>query len=156
MIVASLLSFIQTEPSAFRAIFEDRPRQLVVRAQDLPKGEGVYYVFSPDVCAIRRVWRGKVNFRGKVYDFSQDNSAGEGKALYEVPSELLSPQDFAAPTQGGRDPVWKFLKPWDKVVSKTFSIEDWGPLYFAFDEKGDSDTLTIRLCIPSAESAARV
>jgi hypothetical protein len=132
------------EPAAFRAVFEDRPRQLIVRIANGPGDEGVYAIFSPDVCAVRKVWNGRINYRGKVYDFSQENSFGEGTALYEVPSQVLGPTDFGLRTASG-DPVWRFTEVGHAVESRPFSLIHWGPLYFAFEERGDTDSVAIEL-----------
>lgn len=132
------------EPAAFRAVFEDRPRQLIVRLLNEPGDGGIYAVFSPDVCAVRRVWHGRINYRGKVYDFSQENSFGEGRSLYEVPSQVLGPTDFGQPSPVA-DPVWRFSQAGMGISSRPFNLENWGPLYFAFEERGDTDSVAIEL-----------
>lgn len=150
MLAAVLLGAIfqpQTSgPPAFRAVFEDRPRQLIVRCSGSQDQAGLLYVFSPDTCAIRKVWWGKVVFRGKVYDFSQENSFGEGDSVFEVPSEIINNSAFEGAT--GNDPVWNFRTVGDRFESSPFSIGAWGPIYLAFEEKGDTDSLHISVSRP--------
>jgi hypothetical protein len=120
---------------AFRAVFEDRPKQLIIQLSKSP--EPVYYVFSPDTCAIRKVWRGGIDFRGKVYDFSQENSYATGTTLYENNGVILD--DTAFGLNGGKSVQSKLLKPGESISSHQVSIQNWGPIYFSFDEKGDKD-----------------
>ncbi|MBX3097097.1 MAG: hypothetical protein KF812_09560 [Fimbriimonadaceae bacterium] len=134
------------DPPAFRAVFEDRPRQLIVRCGGTSEQDGLLYVFSPDTCSIRKVWWGNVVYRGKVYDFSQENSYGEGKVIFEVPSEIIDNSAF--PGRGAGELVWTFDAAGDRLESQGFSIGAWGPIYLAFEEKGDTDSLHINVTRP--------
>lgn len=150
MLAACLLLAQQpVEPRAFRAVFEDRPRQLVVRVKGRP-GDGVYAIFSPDTCSIRKIWKGAVQYRGKVYDFSQENSRSSGNVLFEMPSTLM---ENAFPTTAANDPVWRFAKVGESIKSRPFSVGDWGPIYLAFEEQGDKGRFRATVSKPNGESA---
>lgn len=142
MLCLGVSILVQTPaPVAFRAVFEDRPRQLVVRFGGEAK-DGKFLVFSPDTCAIRKIWQGSVQYRGKVYDFSQDNSSAKGATLFEVNSEALNIRTFGeAPS--GADPAWRFESEGQSVTSKPFAVGAWGPLYLAFEEQGDTGSFEV-------------
>lgn len=143
MLCLGALLFIQTPaPASFRAVFEDRPRQLVVRFGGNEK-DGKFFVFSPDTCAIRKIWRGGVQYRGKVYDFSQDNSSAKGTPLFEVISEALNVKTFGVQAAAVADPSWRFDVAGQAYTSKPFAVGAWGPLYLAFEEQGDTASFEV-------------
>ncbi|HMS55955.1 MAG TPA: hypothetical protein PKA27_11200 [Fimbriimonadaceae bacterium] len=152
MLAACLLLAQQTpEPQAFRAVFEDRPRQLIARMSGKP-GDGVYAIFSPDTCSIRKIWKGSVQYRGKVYDFSQENSRAAGAVLFEV-SSTLTENAFDPPGGDSKDPVWRFAKVGESIKSKPFAVGEWGPIYLAFEEQGDKGRFRATVQKPDGQAA---
>lgn len=133
-----LLAHQAQTPDAFRAVFEDRPRQLIIRF-----APETYLVFSPDVCAVRKIWRGGVEFKGKVYDFSQDNSSARGQTLFEVPSAVMD-GGAVRPIPPASN-VWSFNKAGETIASEPFPIGAWGPVYLAFEERGDTGRFRVTL-----------
>lgn len=135
-------------PSVFRAVFEDRPRQLiVVLGRGTPKPVG--FVIHPDLGGVRKIWEGVIDYRGKVYDFSQNNSRAEGRTLWESPERVLEmPADGARWTldrvtfkNGG----WEFDGPEAKVTSPVFSLDPLQLAYVGFDEIGTKTRFLITL-----------
>lgn len=55
----------------------------------LALGENLWVAFNPATCAVQKVWRGDIDFRGKVWDFSQDNCAAKGTVLADASPPLL-------------------------------------------------------------------
>lgn len=141
-------------PSVFRAVFEDRPRQLIVvlgRATPKPVG----FIIHPDLGGVRKVWEGTIDYRGKVYDFSQNNSRAEGRTLWEAPERVLEmPADGAgwtkqrvSPGNGG----WEFEGVDATLTSPTFRTDVLQTAYVGFDEIGTKTRFTISLLDPTGK-----
>lgn len=139
------------DPWVFRAVFEDRPRQLIIGLGAPGRESPLWMVFHPETGAPRKVWRGQVDLRGKVYDFSQQNSRAEGKVLYAAPDELLTLPTGGNPGPGWRaegatyDAGWRFPTSTSRLVSPEISNASWQRTYIAFDEYGDQGRLEIQL-----------
>ncbi len=139
------------DPWAFRAVFEDRPRQLVIGLGSLGKEPPLWMVFHPETGAARKVWRGQVDYRGKVFDFSQENSRAMGTVLAEAPNLLLRlPEDGALPdgweiSGVRRDQGWRFETDNAVIRSPFFDVSGWQKTYVAFDEFGDKGRLRFKL-----------
>jgi hypothetical protein len=83
------------DPPVFRCIFEDRTRMVLLN----PAPE-LWVAFNPATCAVQKVWSGGIRLRGKVYDFSQDNStAAPGAAILAENTGVL----LSLPDQGGAE-----------------------------------------------------
>lgn len=126
------------DPWVFRGIFEDRTRMLVIAPRP-----NWWMVFNPETCAMHKVWQGKMDFRGKVWDFSQDNSRAEGKIYFAAPNEIWrfpntgqmlpgwTAKGITADTQG-----WVFSSADSELSSPTTNLSDWHRVFVAFDETG--------------------
>lgn len=135
-------------PSVFRAVFEDRPRQLiVVLGRKTPKPVG--FIIHPDLGGVRKVWEGTIDYRGKVYDFSQNNSRAEGRTLWEAPERVLEmPADGAGWTMkqvSAKDGGWEFDGTDASLTSPTFRTDVLQTAYVGFDEIGTKTRFTISL-----------
>lgn len=136
------------ELKVFRAVFEDRPRQLILM---LPTegAEKVGFVFHPDIGTIRKVWIGSADYRGKVYDFSQNNSRAEGRVIWEANSECLRLADSEPSgwkSEGVRfDGGWRFGEDGAWMESPVFRYDGLQTAYIGFDELSQSARLEIAL-----------
>lgn len=133
----------------FRAVFEDRPRQLIMMLPVEGQAQRAGFVFHPDIGTIRKVWIGSADYRGKVYDFSQNNSRAEGKVVWEAKSECLRLPD-AEPSgwtsEGVRfDRGWKFAEDGAWMESPPFTYEGLRTAYVGFDELSQSARFQISL-----------
>lgn len=143
-------------PSVFRAVFEDRPRQLiVVLGGNTPKPVG--FIIHPDLGGVRKVWEGTIDYRGKVYDFSQNNSRAEGRTLWEAPERVLEmPADGAGWTLqhvSAKDGGWEFDGPDAAISSPEFRADVLQTAYVGFDEIGTKTRFTISLIDGSGKVA---
>ena len=100
-------------PRVHRAAFRDRAAMVLI---DI--GNGVWCAFNPRTASYDVIWRGDVEWRGKVHDFSQDTSRPRGEILRDrtqpvatTPDVILQPrQTISMPTaSGARMPVWHSL-----------------------------------------------
>lgn len=99
-------------PAVHRAAFRDRPAMVLVDA-----GNGMWAAFNPRTAGIDCVWRGEVDWRGKVFDFSQDTSRPRGEVLLDrtapiatIPDTVLEPgQTVAMRTRATRSDLWHSL-----------------------------------------------
>lgn len=85
----------------------------------------LWMAFNPDTGAVHKVWDGDMDFRGKVWDFSQDNSRPKGTPLYEAPDamELTMVDPPAGNSSKGYHPI-----------EATFDSTGWQRVFLAFDE----------------------
>jgi hypothetical protein len=89
-------------------------------------GNGVWCAFNPRTASYDVVWRGDVEWRGKVHDFSQDTSRPRGEIL----------RDRTQPVATAPDAV---LQPGQTITMRTASgarMPLWHALLIAFDEQG--------------------
>lgn len=122
------------DPWVFRLIFEDRTRMVAVALAD-----DFWYVFNPETCAPFKVWNGKMDFRGKVWDFSQDNSRAKGTVHAAAQSEIATLADGDLGTwaadrvswNGG----WKFDGDGAKLTSPPIDLSGSQRVFIAFDEQ---------------------
>lgn len=99
-------------PAVHRAAFRDRAAMVLVDA-----GNGCWAAFNPRTASFDLVWRGEVDWRGKVFDFSQETSRPKGEVLLDrmspiatVPDVVLAPgQTVAMRTRGTRADLWHSL-----------------------------------------------
>ena len=132
------------DPWVFRCIFEDRTRMVI-----LAVAPDWWMAFNPETCAMHKVWRGKMDFRGKVWDFSQENSRAEGQVFFASPSELwrMPVNDIGRWKASGLtwdSNGWK-LAPGGVVDSATFSLQGWQRVFVAFDETGRQARFDVRI-----------
>lgn len=156
MLALALLLGQDHHPSVFRAVFEDRPRQLiVVLGRNTTKPVG--FIIHPDLGGVRKVWEGTIDYRGKVYDFSQNNSRAEGRTLWEAPERVLEmPADAAGWTLqhvSAKDGGWEFDGPDAAVSSPEFRADVLQTAYVGFDEIGTKTRFTISLIDGSGKVA---
>ncbi|MEQ1934897.1 MAG: hypothetical protein ABL962_13640 [Fimbriimonadaceae bacterium] len=119
------------DPWVFRCIFEDRTRMLIFAL-----GDNLWMAFNPETCGVYKVWRGDIDFRGKVWDFSQDNSRSVGAVLYQAPNMILpATADWTPFGVAKVDDVWQFPTS-GYLLSPVFDTSGWQRVFFAFDETG--------------------
>lgn len=136
-------AFERQVASVFRCIFEDRSRMVIVHpARDL------YIAFNPGTCGIQKIWRGGMIYRGKVWDFSQDNCAvAKDSTLYAqavstlagLPDALSMPpgwsqQALTGPSRTGADEGWRFTQSDSSLTSPEFDASGWQRVFVSFDE----------------------
>ncbi len=126
------------DPWVFRCIFEDRPRTLIVAL-----GQGLWYSFNPVTCGTHKVWKGEIDFRGKVFDFSQDNSAPKGDILVQSDQYVFRlgkdgrlPQGWQNRGCTFKDGAWWFGERGSgrSLTSPPVDTRPYQTLYLAFDE----------------------
>lgn len=121
------------DPWVFRALFDDRSRMVILALKP-----GIWMAFNPDTCGVHEVWQGDIDFRGKVWDFSQDNSRPKGTLLYSSPSkiELVPLGETKEPTAP---------QPLSNAPEYKINTEDWDRVFMAFDEMGRKSRLRVEL-----------
>ena len=140
MMMLSVLALAQStfpevrhDPPVCRLAFEDRSRMVLFNA-----AEGLWFAFNPLTCTVQKVWNGDVDWRGKVYDFSQNNSQAKGRTLYEPKSFLMVLPDGKSEgwslegvswNQG-----WVMEKEGATLESPTFDADGFTRLCVMFDE----------------------
>lgn len=131
-------------PPVFRCIFEDRSRMVIVH----PTGSDLWIAFNPGTCGVQKIWRGAMDFRGKVWDFSQDNCrAAEGAEVWlaaDPPLVELPDAPGAADGSGWATPGaafdpdgggWRFEGAGSRLVSPAFDTTLHTRIFVAFDER---------------------
>ena len=119
-----------------------------------------WMAFNPETCAMHKVWQGKMDFRGKVWDFSQDNSRAEGRILFASPSEIWRladdgrvpdgwKSDGLVPEKGG----WTFPTSGAKLTSPPFDASGWRRVFLAFDETGRKGRVHVELADQAGRAA---
>lgn len=126
------------DPWVFRCVFEDRTRMVLIT----PK-PGFWIAFNPETCGVHKIWSGEVDFRGKVYDFSQENSRAKGTFHYAAPNEIWrlpnpssageKPSWRAAGVEGAKD-GWQFAGEGSTITAPTVDLSGWQRVFVAFDE----------------------
>ncbi|MGV3616281.1 MAG: hypothetical protein ACO1SV_13185 [Fimbriimonas sp.] len=123
------------DPWTFRTIFEDRTRMLI-----LAPAPDWWMAFNPETGAMHKVWRGKMDFRGKVWDFSQDNSRAAGRIYLASPSEIWRlPDDGKLPPGWTAQGVTFANRNWTfaegaSLTSPAVDASGWHRVFVAFDE----------------------
>lgn len=143
------------DPWVFRALFEDRTRMVLIAA-----GDGWWFAFNPDIAGWHRIWRGEVDFRGKVWDFSQDNSRATGETILAPPDELLALREevFGVDALDWRfervtyhDGGWRFDGADASITSPEVDLTGWDRLYLAFDERSRRGPVRVEVLDVSGE-----
>lgn len=131
--ITLLLALYGQEPDispVHRCAFEDRSRMVLVQMSPTR-----WMAFNPKTCAIQKIWDGEVDWRGKVFDFSQDNSRAKGKVLFELPSTIWhqEPTWMGVGTQSSAN-VMSFVD--DKASASTplLDMGEYENIFVAFDE----------------------
>ena len=96
------------DPWAFRLTLESKTRMLVVALRS-----DLWLAYNPANGALHKVWASGVWFRGKVYDFSQENSTTQGEVYHQQKNSILS-----ATTESSIPPGWS-------ATSVTPGPSDW-------------------------------
>jgi hypothetical protein len=65
-------------PAVHRAAIRDRAAMVLIDA-----GNGTWAAFNPRTAGFDLVWRGDVDWRGKVFDFSQETSRPRGEVIMD-------------------------------------------------------------------------
>lgn len=135
------------DPWVFRCAFEDRTGMVLIAP-----GEDLWFAFNPETCAMHRIWRGDVAFRGKVFDFSQENSVATGETLYVAPSTIWNLPDHAAALGGAWEAErvaweqgWSFDGDGATLTSPVFDLSGWRSVFLAFDESSRKGPITVQL-----------
>lgn len=135
------------DPWVFRCIFEDRARMVM-----LAPAPGWWIAFHPETGSLHKVWRGKMDFRGKVWDFSQDNSRAEGAVYFAAPNEIARLADGQSPPLGWTaDRVaaetngFRFLEAGARLTSPPIDAGGWRRVFLAFDETGRASRFRVRV-----------
>jgi hypothetical protein len=87
------------DPWAFRLTLENKTRMLVAALRS-----DLWVAYNPANGTLHKVWSGGIQFRGKVYDFGQQNSAATGTTyhllkkafLLSATNEAVIPADWSA------------------------------------------------------------
>jgi hypothetical protein len=87
------------DPWAFRLTLENKTRMLVAALRP-----DLWVAYNPANGTLHKVWSGGIQFRGKVYDFGQQNSATTGTTyhllkkafLLSATNETIIPADWSA------------------------------------------------------------
>lgn len=126
------------DPWVFRCVFEDRTRMVLITPR-----QGFWIAFNPETCGVHKIWSGEVDFRGKVFDFSQENSRAKGTFHYAAPSEIWR---LPNPTSAGEKPKWisdgvegakdgwQFMGANSKLIAPSVDLSGWQRVFVAFDE----------------------
>lgn len=123
-VVLALLAGASTAPTAppavHRAAFRDRAAMVLVDA-----GNGCWAAFNPRTASFDAVWRGEVDWRGKVHDFSQETSRPRGEMLRDRTRPIAQIEQVT-------------LQPGEHVTLRTAATTRmplWSSLLVAFDEQ---------------------
>ena len=124
------------DPWVFRCIFEDRTRMVI-----LAMANDWWMAFNPETGAMHKIWQGKLDFRGKVWDFSQDNSRAEGRVFLASPNEIWRmpdtppmPADWVAEGVVPGKEGWRFTSLDSSLTSPAIDASGWQRVFLAFDE----------------------
>jgi hypothetical protein len=124
------------DPWVFRCLFEDRSRMLVVAPR--PK---VWFAFNISAGALYKAWSGDMEFRGKVWDFSQNSSRAKGRSLLSWTNDLVQlPDKVGQPARGwSAEGVeykdgWSFSSAGSVLTSPSFDATSWTRLFIAYEE----------------------
>ncbi|MDX2146820.1 MAG: hypothetical protein SFZ23_04800 [Planctomycetota bacterium] len=153
------------DPWVFSCIFEDRAGTIVVAF-----GQGLFGAFNTATGSWSLLWHGDIELRGKVYDFSQDNSRATGTRLLEAPRIALSlpdPSAGSSPESGWRfsnvkpgpgawvfatDPARDGSGEASAITSPAFDATPWSSLYVAFDELSRRGPARVEVSTDDGES----
>jgi hypothetical protein len=124
-------------PVVHRAAFRDRAAMVLIEL-----GNGAWAAFNPRTASFDAIWRGEVDWRGKVYDFSQETSRPKGEILRDrtqplatIPDATIEPGQTIAMRCGGRG-TGEAANAADAADSPTTARPQWHSLLLAFDEQG--------------------
>lgn len=100
-----------------------------------------WMAFHPETGGLYKVWHGKMDFRGKVWDFSQENSRADGRVYLAAPNEIWRLED-GKPTATGwtsqgvtsQKDGWAFGGDGSWLQSPEFDALPWHRVFLAFDE----------------------
>ena len=118
----------------------------------------MWMAFNPETCAMHKVWQGKMDFRGKVWDFSQDNSRAQGKIFLASPSELTALTDgnlgpWKSDGVTSESDGWTFQSTSSKLQSPYLDASGWQRVFVAFDETGKKGRFRIDILDRSGQKA---
>ncbi|MFZ4508886.1 MAG: hypothetical protein ACOYON_14450 [Fimbriimonas sp.] len=135
------------DPWVFRAVFEDRPHSLLIAA-----GQNVWFAFNTTSCAFHKVWLGGVDLKGKVYDFSQENSQAQGKVLaksyqevFALPTQLPLPEGWTSRGLRIQDKGFRLTGDGAYLESPPLDLSAFSNLYVAFDEQSRRGRLRVEV-----------
>lgn len=133
-------------PFVFRTIFEDKPRMCVAALH--PE---FWVAYDPATCSLERACSG-VEFHGKVYDFSQQNTKARPPIWFEQPNVLVSLPGDVVPegaTAVGviADQGFRFLEDDAELVTPPFDPTRFSNLMVYFDEKSRRAPFRVELLV---------
>jgi len=144
------------DPWVFRAIFEDRTRMVI-----LAPAPDWWMAFNPETGAMHKVWRGKMDFRGKVWDFSQDNSRATGRVylaspslLWQLPDDGRLPADWSAQGVTFANGSWN-LAPGATLKAPSIDASGWRRVFVAFDETSRKGPFRVTIANEGSPAAAQ-
>lgn len=121
-------------------------------------GKGVWVAFNPRTASIMKVWDGELDRRGKVFDFSQENSRAKGEIIAAAPDELVRLPDGPAAPPGWvidnaswKDGGWRLGAAGASVTSPVIDTRGMQDVYVAFDETSRKARLNIAVLTERGE-----
>lgn len=142
------------DPWVFRAVFEDRTGMALV-ALDADR----FLAVSPHTCWTHKAWRGPVELRGKVWDFSQDNARAQGVVLCAAPTTILelgpgpdAPDGWTFDRVAWADDAWVFAGAGASMSSPARDLGAWARVFLAFDERSRRGRLRVEFSTDAGAS----
>jgi hypothetical protein len=131
MIALALFALIgqDADSPVHRAAFEDRSRMVLVQL-----AAHRWMAFNPKTCAIQKIWEGDVDWKGKVFDFSQENSRAKGKVLFELPSRITDLGKGWTTTGATLANGVVTFQSDQGSIETSFEASDFANVFVAFDE----------------------
>ena len=134
------------DPWAFRLTLENRTRMLVAALRP-----DLWVAYNPANGTLHKVWSGGIQFRGKVYDFGQQNSATLGTTYHlQKRAFLLSATDESVIPAGWSAPgistgsAWSFSTTAGTMfVSPTVDLRDHDQVTLAYHTPGGNNRLLV-------------
>ncbi len=126
------------DPWAFRLILDNKTRMLAVALRS-----DLWLAFNPANGGLYKVWSGGINFRGKVYDFSQNSSLTLGTTFHTGRNTILAaavttsiPAGWTATgvTPGASN--WTFTGVGSVMTSPVFDLTAFDSPILTFFEQG--------------------
>ncbi|MCA9290081.1 MAG: hypothetical protein KDA25_03070, partial [Phycisphaerales bacterium] len=123
-------------PWVFRLILDDKTRMVVAALAD-----DLWIAFNPANAAIERAWSGDIDYRGKVWDFSQDNPMTRGTTYLAASGTVLQAPSPASMTDAWTardviefDGVWRFMATDATLTLPVVDLSGTRDVMLSFDE----------------------
>ena len=136
LLAAGLAPARGRSPWVFRLILDDKTRMVVAALAD-----DLWIAFNPANAAIERAWSGDIDYRGKVWDFSQDNSTTRGTTYLAASGTVLQAPSPASMTDAWTardviefDGVWRFMATDATLTLPVVDLSGTRDVMLSFDE----------------------